>query len=160
MWSAAARMSSSVIRVNQRQTSAALLASALPLPPVHRVVTTVRMQICTDTNGIGSDSSMIATNDRSLSAAKKPFCTATTIEEVEEDANTASTSSSTAAMEDEYGEMTAEGESYLHPEPFVLESGQILPHATLKYQTYGTLNEAKDNVLVVCHALTGTCVQR
>jgi homoserine acetyltransferase len=103
---------------------------------------------------------MIATNDRSTSVTKKPFCTTTTTEETEDDANTASTSSNTVAMEDEYGEMTAEGESYLHPEPFVLESGQILPHATLKYQTYGNLNEARDNVLVVCHALTGAYIER
>jgi hypothetical protein len=167
MWSAAVRMSSSLIRVGQQhQPSGSLqllrVASSSPLPPIHRVVTTARMQICTDTNGIGSDSSMIAANDRStVDATKKQFCTATSIEEAEEDVTATtsdtSSSSSTAAMEDEYGEMTSEGESYVHPEPFVLESGEILPHATLKYQTYGTLNEAKDNVLVVCHALTGMC---
>ena len=57
-------------------------------------------------------------------------------------------------MKDEYGEMTADGDSYVK-ENFVLENQVVLPQAELRYQTYGTLNEAKDNVLVVCHALTG-----
>lgn len=57
-------------------------------------------------------------------------------------------------MKDEYGEMTADGDSYIK-ENFVLENQIVLPQAELRYQTYGTLNQAKDNVLVVCHALTG-----
>lgn len=57
-------------------------------------------------------------------------------------------------MKDEYGEMTADGESYIEKD-FVLENSVVLPHAELRYQTYGQLNEAKDNVIVVCHALTG-----
>lgn len=57
-------------------------------------------------------------------------------------------------MKDEYGEMTADGESYIK-ENFVLESKAVLPEAELRYQTYGELNEARDNVLVICHALTG-----
>lgn len=57
-------------------------------------------------------------------------------------------------MKDEYGEMTAEGESYIEKD-FVLENSVVLPEAELRYQTYGQLNEAKDNVIVVCHALTG-----
>jgi pimeloyl-ACP methyl ester carboxylesterase len=31
----------------------------------------------------------------------------------------------------------------------------LLPEAQLRYRTYGKLNDSKDNVLVVCHALTG-----
>jgi len=58
-------------------------------------------------------------------------------------------------MDDEYGEMTADGTTYVHPTPFILENEQELPIAQLRYMTYGTLNEARDNVLVVCHALTG-----
>jgi len=57
-------------------------------------------------------------------------------------------------MKDEYGEMTADGKSYIEKD-FVLENSVVLPHAELRYQTYGQLNEAKDNVIVVCHALTG-----
>ena len=57
-------------------------------------------------------------------------------------------------MKDEYGEMTADGETFLEKD-FVLENKSVLPEAQLRYQTYGTLNKDKDNVLVVCHALTG-----
>jgi homoserine O-acetyltransferase len=57
-------------------------------------------------------------------------------------------------MKDEYGEMTADGESYIEKD-FVLENSVVLPQAELRYQTYGQLNEAKDNVIIVCHALTG-----
>jgi homoserine O-acetyltransferase len=60
------------------------------------------------------------------------------------------------AMDDEYGDMNdVVGHTYVHPGPFRLESGHILPQAQLRYMTYGTLNASRDNVLVVCHALTG-----
>ncbi|TAE21038.1 MAG: homoserine O-acetyltransferase [Candidatus Kapaibacterium sp.] len=39
--------------------------------------------------------------------------------------------------------------------PFTLESGAILPHLEIAYHTYGTLNTARNNVVWVCHALTG-----
>lgn len=38
--------------------------------------------------------------------------------------------------------------------PFLLESGETLPELDIAYHTYGTLNEKKDNVVWVCHALT------
>lgn len=57
-------------------------------------------------------------------------------------------------MKDEYGEMNSEGHSFVM-ENFELENGTVLPSAELRYQTYGELNERRDNVLVVCHALTG-----
>lgn len=40
--------------------------------------------------------------------------------------------------------------------PVVLESGAELPHATLRYALYGKLNPARDNAVLVCHALTGS----
>lgn len=40
--------------------------------------------------------------------------------------------------------------------PLYLESGRILEPYDIVYETYGTLNETKDNVVVVCHALTGS----
>ena len=39
--------------------------------------------------------------------------------------------------------------------PFPLENGDVLPSLTLAYSTAGKLNEKKDNVVWVCHALTG-----
>ena len=40
--------------------------------------------------------------------------------------------------------------------PLYLESGRILEPYDIIYETYGTLNEKRDNVVVVCHALTGS----
>lgn len=39
-------------------------------------------------------------------------------------------------------------------EPFTLESGESLPGLTVAYDTYGTLNEDKSNVVWVMHGLT------
>jgi homoserine O-acetyltransferase/O-succinyltransferase len=39
--------------------------------------------------------------------------------------------------------------------PFTLESGIVLPRLDIAYHTYGTMNATKDNVVWVCHALTG-----
>tara|TARA_A100001015_G_C15043258_1_gene741402 strand:- start:2879 stop:4000 length:1122 start_codon:yes stop_codon:yes gene_type:complete len=41
------------------------------------------------------------------------------------------------------------------PNPLQLEGGQTLGPITQAYESYGTLNEAKDNCILVCHALTG-----
>ncbi|HEX5710928.1 MAG TPA: homoserine O-acetyltransferase [Sulfuricurvum sp.] len=40
--------------------------------------------------------------------------------------------------------------------PLYLESGRILEPYDIVYETYGTLNDARDNVIVICHALTGS----
>ena len=40
-------------------------------------------------------------------------------------------------------------------EPLVLECGAAVSNIPIAYQTYGELNEAKNNVILVCHALTG-----
>lgn len=44
--------------------------------------------------------------------------------------------------------------TYHHNSPVELESGEILPEVVIAYDTFGTLSEAKDNVIWVCHALT------
>jgi len=40
--------------------------------------------------------------------------------------------------------------------PLYLESGRILEPYDIKYETYGKLNEAKNNVILICHALSGS----
>ena len=40
--------------------------------------------------------------------------------------------------------------------PLTLKSGVILPAFDLVYETYGALNAAKSNAVLVCHALSGT----
>src|SRR5664279_6143090 len=37
-----------------------------------------------------------------------------------------------------------------------LESGEFLAYPTLHYAIYGRLNEARDNAVLVCHALSGS----
>ncbi|KAL3765242.1 hypothetical protein ACHAW5_010861 [Stephanodiscus triporus] len=79
------------------------------------------------------------------------------------------------SMDDEYGTMSSSGRTYTHPAPYRLESYGTFGHSTsalamssprrihpgvlhpakLVYNTYGSLNASRDNVLVVCHALTG-----
>lgn len=45
--------------------------------------------------------------------------------------------------------------NYFHyRQPFTLENGEQLPDITIAYQTYGTLNSQKSNVVWICHALT------
>ncbi len=40
-------------------------------------------------------------------------------------------------------------------DPFLLDSGSRLDHLRIAYQTYGELNRARTNAVVICHALTG-----
>jgi homoserine O-acetyltransferase len=41
------------------------------------------------------------------------------------------------------------------PEPVRLDCGRELPQVRVAYETYGTLSPQRDNVILVCHALSG-----
>ncbi len=41
-------------------------------------------------------------------------------------------------------------------EPLVLKSGAVLPSYTLRFETYGSLNSARSNAVLVCHALNAS----
>lgn len=57
-------------------------------------------------------------------------------------------------MEDEYGAMDDAGETWICPE-LMLECGVKLKQLPVRYQQHGTLAPNRDNVVIVCHALTG-----
>jgi homoserine O-acetyltransferase len=50
--------------------------------------------------------------------------------------------------------MTKMTEIYKYDKPFKLESGRQLQELEIGFNTYGTLNKNRDNVVWVCHALT------
>ena len=41
------------------------------------------------------------------------------------------------------------------PHPLVLDCGRTLEHVRIAYETYGDLSPARDNTVLVCHALSG-----
>ena len=45
---------------------------------------------------------------------------------------------------------------YQHQQPLLLQCGVELPCYTLVYECYGTLNAARSNAILVCHALSGS----
>lgn len=44
---------------------------------------------------------------------------------------------------------------FKYEKPFVLESEAVLDYLEIAYETYGKLNDEKDNAILICHALTG-----
>lgn len=128
-------------------------------------------RVYTQGSGIGTDCSMVAANHRCKAPLPSPKYFSTLsfnqyktnnsklvnehLSSYKLHNNGKSFSTGASGMDDEYGEMTADGHTYVHATDFELESGETLPNAQIRYMTYGTLNEARDNVLVICHALTG-----
>lgn len=49
----------------------------------------------------------------------------------------------------------ANKETHTFDAPFVTEGGASIPKPTIAWQSWGQLNQARDNVVLVCHALTG-----
>jgi homoserine O-acetyltransferase len=45
---------------------------------------------------------------------------------------------------------------FVHEGPFALEGGEVLPGFRLAYETWGSLNAARDNAAVIFHALSGS----
>lgn len=48
-----------------------------------------------------------------------------------------------------------EYKDFVCDEPFLFECGQSIPSFQLRYETYGRLNAAKSNAILICHALSG-----
>lgn len=48
-----------------------------------------------------------------------------------------------------------EARTWVSAEPLDLERGGHLPEVTVCFETWGKLNEAKDNAVLICHALSG-----
>ncbi|TPX56455.1 homoserine O-acetyltransferase [Powellomyces hirtus] len=48
------------------------------------------------------------------------------------------------------------GQRIFHVPSFTLESGHTLTNSPVAYKTWGTLNATGDNVMVICHALSGS----
>lgn len=64
-------------------------------------------------------------------------------------------SEQTAVIPDEGEVGIVEYQDFVSNERFSFESGGSIPELRLRYETYGHLNEAKDNAILICHALTG-----
>jgi len=48
-----------------------------------------------------------------------------------------------------------EPRDFVSSAPFTFDNGQSIPGFTLRYETYGRLNAARDNAVLICHALSG-----
>ena len=73
-----------------------------------------------------------------------------------ENENTSWEDPSVASLSSDEGPRLISVKQVLHiAEPFKLENGESLPELDVVYETFGTLNDKKDNAILVIHALTG-----
>jgi homoserine O-acetyltransferase len=62
----------------------------------------------------------------------------------------------TESTEQQPGEVgLVQWHDFVRDKPFDFDSGEQLPGITIRYETYGNLNEQKDNAILICHALSG-----
>jgi homoserine O-acetyltransferase len=47
-------------------------------------------------------------------------------------------------------------QSFYNLDSFQLECGVVLREVPVAYKTWGSLNDTADNVMVICHAFTGS----
>lgn len=47
-------------------------------------------------------------------------------------------------------------QSIYHVPSFTLETGPVIKNVPVAYKTWGELNEQKNNVMIICHAFTGS----
>ena len=67
------------------------------------------------------------------------------------------TTKAKAAAADSVGLITPHDHAFAHPpDALKLDSGKRLGPITVRYETYGTLNEARSNAILVFHALSGS----
>ena len=66
-----------------------------------------------------------------------------------------STSATTSPTGGSVGLVKAQFFTFAKDEPFALESGASLRPVTIAYETYGTLNAARTNAILISHALSG-----
>lgn len=70
--------------------------------------------------------------------------------------NDASFDDDLPAARSEPGEVgLVEPRDFVCSEPFIFDNGQSIPGFTLRYETYGRLNAARSNAIIICHALSG-----
>ena len=60
-----------------------------------------------------------------------------------------------ATVDNDFGDRPAGALKTFQAGPFTCETGGYLPEVQLAYETWGELNEAGDNAILVAHALTG-----
>jgi homoserine O-acetyltransferase len=62
----------------------------------------------------------------------------------------------TTSVDCEEGEVgLVEPQDFVCDQPFTFDDGSTVPGFTLRYETYGRLNEKRDNAVFICHALSG-----